>query len=87
MDTGEPARYDGPLRAGANRCPRSRARARTTPRWNRDGLRADNEYRDLGLAAATGGRIGVKHIRAIKPFAQPTGWHWHDMTGAFRRTC
>jgi len=49
----------------------------------RDGPRADNEYRDLGLAAASGGRIGAKHIRAIKPFEQPTGWHWHDMTGHF----
>ena len=49
----------------------------------RDGPRADNEYRDLGLAAATDGRIGAKHIRAIRPFEQPTGWHWHDMTGHF----
>ena len=51
--------------------------------FTRDGPRADNEYRDLGLAAASGGRIGAKHIRAIKPFEQPTGWHWHDMTGHF----
>ncbi|MBL8698292.1 MAG: cupin domain-containing protein [Alphaproteobacteria bacterium] len=51
--------------------------------FTREGLRADAEYRDLGLAAATGGRIGAKHIRAIKPMAAPTGWHWHDMTGHF----
>jgi mannose-6-phosphate isomerase-like protein (cupin superfamily) len=51
--------------------------------FKRDGLRADSEYRDLGLAAATGGRIGAKHIRAIAPFTSPTGWHWHDMTGHF----
>jgi mannose-6-phosphate isomerase-like protein (cupin superfamily) len=51
--------------------------------FTRDGPRADVEYRDLGLAAATGGRIGAKHIRAIRPFEQPTGWHWHDMTGHF----
>lgn len=51
--------------------------------FHREGLRADSEYRDLGLAAATGGRIGAKHIRAIAPFAQPTGWHWHDMNGHF----
>ena len=49
----------------------------------RDGPRPDNEYRDLGLAAASGGRIGAKHIRAIRPFEEPTGWHWHDMTGHF----
>ncbi len=51
--------------------------------FTRDGPRADSEYRDLGLAAASGGRIGAKHIRAIKPLEQPTGWHWHDMTGHF----
>jgi mannose-6-phosphate isomerase-like protein (cupin superfamily) len=51
--------------------------------FTRDGPRADVEYRDLGLAAATGGRIGAKHIRAFKPFPQETGWHWHDMTGHF----
>ncbi len=51
--------------------------------FTRDGPRADAEYRDLGLAAATGGRIGAKHIRAFKPFPQETGWHWHDMTGHF----
>ena len=52
-------------------------------KWNREGLRADSEYRDLGLAAATQGRLGVKHIRAIRPMASPTGWHWHDMTAHF----
>ncbi|MBL8807817.1 MAG: cupin domain-containing protein [Rhodospirillales bacterium] len=51
--------------------------------FTRDGPRADVEYRDLGLAAATGGRIGAKHIRAIRPFEKETGWHWHDMTGHF----
>jgi mannose-6-phosphate isomerase-like protein (cupin superfamily) len=34
-------------------------------------------------AAASGGRIGAKHIRAIRPFEKETGWHWHDMTGHF----
>ena len=52
-------------------------------RFQREGLRADSEYRDLGLAAATGGKLGVKHIRAIGPFEQPTGWHWHDMHAHF----
>ena len=51
--------------------------------FTRDGPRADVEYRDLGLAAATGGRIGAKHIRAVAPFVGETGWHWHDMTGHF----
>ena len=51
--------------------------------WNREGLRDDSEYRDLGLAAATNGRLGAKHIRALKPMATPTGWHWHDMTAHY----
>jgi len=55
----------------------------TQATWNREGLREDSEYRDLGLAAATNGRIGVKHIRALKPLTEPTGWHWHDMTAHF----
>jgi mannose-6-phosphate isomerase-like protein (cupin superfamily) len=51
--------------------------------FTRDGPRADVEYRDLGLAAATGGRIGAKHIRSLRPLDMETGWHWHDMTGHF----
>ncbi|MFW6028385.1 MAG: cupin domain-containing protein [bacterium] len=51
--------------------------------FTRDGPRADVEYRELCLAKATGGRIGARHIRAIKPFGEETGWHWHDMTGHF----
>ena len=49
----------------------------------RDGPRADNEHRDLGWAGATHGAVGARHIRAIGPFVQPTGWHWHDMTAHF----
>jgi uncharacterized cupin superfamily protein len=52
-------------------------------RFHRDGPRANVEYRDLGMAEASGGRIGAKHIRAIQPFLQETGWHWHDMTAHF----
>ncbi len=51
--------------------------------FTRDGPRADVEYRDLGWSAATEGRIGAKHIRAIRPFDAETGWHWHDMTAHF----
>lgn len=47
--------------------------------FHRDGPRENFEYRDLGTAKATGGRIGIKHSRAIKPFEAATGWHWHDM--------
>ena len=51
--------------------------------FTRDGPRADVEYRDLGWSEASGGAIGAKHIRAIRPFDAETGWHWHDMTGHF----
>lgn len=51
--------------------------------FTRDGPRADVEYRDLGLAASTDGRIGARHIRAVAPFDKETGWHWHDMSGHF----
>jgi len=49
----------------------------------RDGPRANVGYRDPGPAAATGGRIGAKHMRAIKPFEKETGGYWHDTTGHF----
>jgi uncharacterized cupin superfamily protein len=76
------ARYQGPL-------PLSQAKSKLIyaplddSRFYREGPRANVEYRDLGMAEATGGRIGAKHIRAIKPFTQETGWHWHDMTAHF----
>jgi len=55
----------------------------TDAAFHREGPRSNVEYRDLGLAAATAGRVDAKHIRAIKPFDKETGWHWHDMTGHF----
>ena len=76
------ARYPGPL-------PLAEAKSKLllTPledgRFQRDGPRANVEYRDLGMADASQGRIGAKHIRAIQPFGEETGWHWHDMTAHF----
>jgi uncharacterized cupin superfamily protein len=52
-------------------------------KFHREGLRADSEYRDLGLAAATGGRLGMRHIRAVGGDFSQTGWHWHDMQAHF----
>lgn len=76
------ARYDGPLALAEALS--ALALADPDPAtFTREGLRDDVEYRDLGLAAATGGRVGVKHIRAIKPLPAPTGWHWHDMSAHF----
>jgi mannose-6-phosphate isomerase-like protein (cupin superfamily) len=76
------ARYEGPvaLTQALSAFALSTAAGAT---FSREGLRADVEYRDLGLAAATGGRIGAKHVRAIAPLPAPTGWHWHDMSGHF----
>ena len=80
-DASQP-RYDGPRELAQSLSAFAQASAAGAA-WNREGLRAESEYRDLGLAKATGGRIGVKHIRALKPMAAPTGWHWHDMTAHY----
>ncbi len=75
-------RYEGPLELSS-----AHSQFKLLPfseaDFKSDGPRADAEYRDLGLESATNGRIGAKHIRALKPFVQETGWHWHDMTGHF----
>ena len=65
-------RYDGPRALAEALSAFARMKANDA-QWNREGLRPDAEYRDLGLAAATGGRIGVKHIRALLPLPAPTG--------------
>jgi mannose-6-phosphate isomerase-like protein (cupin superfamily) len=75
-------RYDGPLPLESALSALALS-AFSNDAFTRDGPRADVEYRDLGLAAATGGRIGARHIRAIAPIPGETGWHWHDMTGHF----
>ena len=82
MSTDQTPRYPGPLPLAAAHTALHLSTLADTS-FTRDGPRADVEYRDLGLAAATGGRIGAKHIRAIGPFPKETGWHWHDMTGHF----
>jgi mannose-6-phosphate isomerase-like protein (cupin superfamily) len=76
------ARYDGPLALARALSQLALADGRTA-QFSREGLRADVEYRDLGLAKSTGGLIGAKHIRAIAPLPSATGWHWHDMTAHF----
>lgn len=47
--------------------------------FRREDGKATTESRDLGIAKATGGRVLMKHTRAIAPFDKETGWHWHDM--------
>ena len=82
MSADSASRYDGPLALARALSALALADAKTAP-FQREGLRADAEYRDLGLANATAGRIGAKHIRALGPLPAPTGWHWHDMTAHF----
>lgn len=77
--TSFPPRYEGP-RMLAQALTRL---ARGDQGFTRDGPRPDVEYRDLGWAAASGGMIGAKHIRAIRSFDTETGWHWHDMSAHF----
>ncbi len=43
------------------------------------GLRAFFEYRDLGIAAASGGRVGAHVIRAKPGDHGGTGWHRHAL--------
>ena len=53
--------------------------------WTRRGLRPFLEYRDLGLAEATEGRVGGTIGRAIKKF-EPGGGakrHYHDTSFHF----
>lgn len=35
-------------------------------------------YRELGLKAATGGRVGGKTMSIRKEISEPTGWHFHS---------
>jgi uncharacterized cupin superfamily protein len=73
-----------PARAGRAKSPtRLRLAKIEAAQFHREGPRENFEYRDLGLAAATGGRIGAKHTRAVKPCEAETGWHWHDMDAHF----
>ena len=74
--------YSGPLKIEEARSLLALAELSDTA-FTRDGPDAEVEHRDLGLAAATGGRIGATHTRAIRPFDKETGWHWHDMSGHF----
>jgi quercetin dioxygenase-like cupin family protein len=48
-------------------------------RFAGDGLRSFFEYRDLGIAAATGGRYHAQVIRAREAGAQGTGRHRHGL--------
>lgn len=82
MSVSKSAQYQGPLSLDE-----AKSKFLLTPledsRFHREGPRSFVEYRDLGMAEATDGRITAKHIRAIQTFDKETGWHWHDMTAHF----
>ena len=46
--------------------------------WRGDGLRDFFQYRDLGVADATGGRVLAQLVRAHAAPELGTGWHRHE---------
>jgi len=48
-------------------------------RFAGEGLRAFFEYRQLGIAEATGGKFGAHVIRAVPGEESPGAWHSHDL--------
>ena len=52
-------------------------------KFSRRGLRGYFEYRDLGIAGATRGKV-VAHVIRARPEKAPHGeWHWHDVDAQF----
>jgi quercetin dioxygenase-like cupin family protein len=45
--------------------------------WVSEGLRSFFQYRDLGIADATGGRVIAQLVRANEAPEKGTGWHQH----------
>ncbi|MGE0734958.1 MAG: cupin domain-containing protein [Alphaproteobacteria bacterium] len=51
--------------------------------FERKGLRAFLQYRDLGLKKASGGLMRAEHIRMVGTPDEKTGWHCHDLDFQF----
>lgn len=47
------------------------------------GRRAFFNYKDLGIGAATQGRISANLIDVTQGLSKPTGWHYHVCDGQF----
>ena len=47
------------------------------------GRRKFFRYRDLGVSAATGGRMRAQVMEAITGMTEPTGWHTHECEAQF----
>jgi mannose-6-phosphate isomerase-like protein (cupin superfamily) len=71
-------RYPHPLKPGQEGRQLHLDTLESTP-WQPDGLLPGNAYRELALGAATGGRVGLRHLLSTAAFEKETGWHWHDM--------
>jgi quercetin dioxygenase-like cupin family protein len=47
------------------------------------GRRSFFTYRDLGVMAASGGKLRAQTMTAITGMTEPTGWHFHTCEGQF----
>ena len=47
------------------------------------GRRKFFRYRDLGVQAATGGKLRAQVMEAITGMTEPTGWHTHECEAQF----
>ena len=47
------------------------------------GRRSFFKYRDLGVSAATSGRLRAQIMSATEGMSKPTGWHYHVCDGQF----
>lgn len=47
------------------------------------GRREFFEYRDLGVEAASQGKMKAQIMRASQGLSRPTGWHYHTSEGQF----
>ena len=73
MSDNTPSRYTGP-HALAQSLSAFALASGDDAQFTRDGPRADVEYRDLGLAAATNGRIGISTCaRSCRCRIRPAG--------------
>ncbi len=48
-------------------------------RFEAGGLRSYFTYRDLGVAGATGGRVGAQVVKAVAAVREPAGRHRHGL--------
>ena len=47
------------------------------------GRRKFFRYRDLGVSAATGGKLRAQVMEAVTGMTEPTGWHTHQCEAQF----